>query len=242
MRGLGTKLTVLLLAVLAALSGSLPPPGEPLSSAPVEALAAIEAAADSTSTPTPIPSPSPGPSGVPRPTPTPERVASPAQTPQRTEQKPATSKHALPVALPRQIRIPAIGVEAGFEFVGRTADGAMDVPRDPDRVAWYRLGPRPGEQGNAVVAGHVDWGGKPAVFWALSQLKAGDLVEIIATDDKKYQFSVQWQRWFEADGAPVQEIFSQGGAAELTAITCGGHFDQRTRQYSSRLVLRAVLR
>ena len=146
------------------------------------------------------------------------------------------------VELPKRLRIPAISVDTGFEYVGLAADGAMDVPKDPSQVAWYRLGPRPGERGNAVVAGHVDWGGKLAVFWGLSRLKAGDVVEVTAADDRKYEFSVQWVRWYDAAQASVDEVFGQGENPELTLITCGGDFDRKTRQYLSRVVVRAVLR
>ncbi|MGE5620226.1 MAG: class F sortase [Sphingomonadaceae bacterium] len=160
----------------------------------------------------------------------------------RLKPKPGPKPHEPAVELPRQIRIPAIGVDAGFEYVGLAADGAMDVPKDGNNVAWYRLGPKPGEPGNAVVAGHVDWGGKTAVFWELGSLKAGDLVEITATDGRKYEYVVQWLRWYDADDAPVEEVFGQSDGYELTLITCGGDFDRRTRQYLKRLVVRATLR
>ncbi len=146
------------------------------------------------------------------------------------------------VELPRRIRIPSIGVEAGFEYVGLTADGAMDIPKDPNEVAWYSLGPRPGEPGNAVIAGHVDWGGKTAVFWRLDDLKAGDVVQVVAVDERVYEFVVLWQRWYDAEAAPVAEVFAQSDANEITLITCGGVFDRKSRQYLSRLVVRAALR
>ncbi len=147
-----------------------------------------------------------------------------------------------PVELPRRLRIPSIAVDAPVEYVGLAADGAMDVPRDGGHVAWYKLGPRPGEVGNAVLAGHVDWGGKVAVFWLLGQLKPGDTVEVVGADDKKYEFVVQWQRSYDASNAPVQEVFGQAGVPEITLITCGGEFDRKTRQYLSRIVVRGVLR
>lgn len=159
----------------------------------------------------------------------------------RPDQVVSPSKE-VPVQLPKRITIASIDVDAGFEFVGMTPEGAMDVPKDPQKVAWYRLGPRPGEIGNAIVAGHVDWGGKAAVFWRLSDLNPGDVIELVAADEKRYQFIVQWQRWYDADKAPVAQLFAQGGVPELTMITCGGVFDQKTRQYLSRLVVRAVRR
>lgn len=153
-----------------------------------------------------------------------------------------STRSEIPVQLPKRITIEAIGVDAGFEFVGLAPDGAMDIPKDPQKVAWYRQGPRPGELGNAIVAGHVDWGGKTAVFWRLGELNPGDVVEVTAADERMYQFIVQWQRWYDADKAPVDQLLAQGDTPELTMITCGGLFDQKTRQYLSRLVVRAVRR
>ncbi len=144
--------------------------------------------------------------------------------------------------LPKLVRIPSIGVEARFEYVGLTPDGAMDIPKDPNDVAWYSLGPRPGEPGNAVIAGHVDWGGKTAVFWKLDELKAGAIVQVLAVDGRMYEFVVQSLRWYDAETAPVSEVFAQSDATEVTLITCGGVFDRESRQYLSRLVVRAALR
>jgi hypothetical protein len=62
-----------------------------------------------------------------------------------------------PSGLPVRLKIPSIGVDARIKPVGLTADGAMDVPAGPADVAWFDLGPRPGEIGSAVVAGHY-WG------------------------------------------------------------------------------------
>ncbi|MGI5836060.1 MAG: class F sortase [Chloroflexota bacterium] len=151
-----------------------------------------------------------------------------------------SAKKEVPIELPKRILIPSIDVDAGFEFVGMAADGAMDVPKDPQKVAWYCLGPKPGELGNAILAGHVDWGGSTGVFWRLYSLNPGEMVEIVAVDNKRYQFIVQWQKWYDADKAPVEQVFAQRGVSELTMITCGGVFDQKTKQYLSRLVVRAI--
>jgi hypothetical protein len=60
---------------------------------------------------------------------------------------------------PTSLAIPAIGVNAAVEQVGVNAQGNMDVPRNPNNTAWYAPGARPGQQGNAVIAGHVDYAG-----------------------------------------------------------------------------------
>jgi LPXTG-site transpeptidase (sortase) family protein len=143
------------------------------------------------------------------------------------------------VALPKSIRFPTVGVTTEIEQVGATGDGGMDVPVDPARAGWYRYGPRPGDQGNAAIAGHVDWGGKVMPFWNLNRLKAGDPVEILAADGRTFEFKVKWSRWYDAEDAPIQEIFGSSGASEVTLVTCGGNFNSKTREYSHRLVVRA---
>jgi len=144
------------------------------------------------------------------------------------------------VGLPARLTIPAIGVDAEFEFVGLTPAGAMEAPKDPDKVAWYLAGPRPGAPGNAAVAGHVDWGGKVRPFWRLSELKPGDTIEVLAGDGT-YRFAVQWSRWYDANESLLGDVFGSSSVPEITLITCGGEFDRQTRQYLSRMVVRAVL-
>lgn len=182
-----------------------------------------------TTTPKPAATPSP----IPVKTATPVPTVAPTATPRPT---------ASPVALPTRIQIPAIGVDTGFEYVGLTPDGAMDTPKNPTQVAWYKLGPKPGERGNAVIAGHVDWGGKLMPFWGLHELKPGDIVTVTDSDGRKYQFAVQWSKMYNADNAPVQVVFAQSNTPQITLITCGGTFDHATHAYLSRLVVRAALK
>ena len=146
------------------------------------------------------------------------------------------------VAPPKLLRFPAVGIEADFEYVGLTPEGAMGVPNHPDRVAWFQLGPMPGQPGNAVIAGHVDWAGKVRAFWWLNRLEPGDIVEIVDENGRSYSFSIQWKRLFDAANAPVRDIFASSNTPEITLITCGGAFDHQTKQYLSRLVVRAALK
>jgi len=66
---------------------------------------------------------------------------------------------------PIRLTIPTIDVDTSIVALGLTSDGAMDIPKSISEVAWYNLGPRPGENGSAVVAGHYGWNNSvPAVF------------------------------------------------------------------------------
>jgi hypothetical protein len=70
-------------------------------------------------------------------------------------------------AVPVLLSIERLGIYADIESVG-LVDNAMAVPSSVEDVGWYQHGPRPGDQGSAVLAGHVNWtSGRSAVFTIL---------------------------------------------------------------------------
>jgi hypothetical protein len=142
-------------------------------------------------------------------------------------------------APPRSLAIPKLGVDARVVGVGQDPDGAMGSPSDPDEVAWYTLGPGMGVPGNVVFAGHVDWGGRDRVFSGLRALAPGDVVLVVDQDKNGYQYLVESVWAVRADGAPVEEIFGQSVEPVITLITCGGAFNQATREYVDRVIVRA---
>lgn len=152
---------------------------------------------------------------------------------------PVAAQEFSPYRTPSGVLIPGIGLEAPVVPVALDVDGAMAAPGDPDTVGWYELGPGIGAPGNAVLAGHVDWGGSLRTFGLLHQLRAGDLVAVADLDGGIYHYRVVWSQMFDAATAPVAEIFAQGAVEELTLITCGGIFDSSTGEYLGRLVVRA---
>jgi LPXTG-site transpeptidase (sortase) family protein len=147
---------------------------------------------------------------------------------------------ALSGSVPASIRIPKIGTAAAVVPLGMDDAGMLDAPVDPDTVGWFMLGPGVGGPGNAILDGHVDWGGRLRVFGLLKTLRPGD--DVLVTDDQgqTFHYSVTWTRLVDATTAPVDEIYAQGDDQELTLITCGGAFDQASHMYVSRWVVRAV--
>src|SRR5689334_11364195 len=78
------------------------------------------------------------------------------------------------IGSPKKLIIPGINVNANVEYVGLDSRRYMDVPKKAENVGWYDLGPRPGEIGSSVFAGHLDdESGAPAVFWNLKKLSPG---------------------------------------------------------------------
>jgi LPXTG-site transpeptidase (sortase) family protein len=153
---------------------------------------------------------------------TPVAVAAPAQP---------------PVPAEMMISIDRLGIEASVVPVGLRRDGSMDIPFDPTVVGWYSLGRRPGEPGNAVLAGHLDApGGVRGVFHNLEQLQPGDVVTTRDGSGEK-KFLVSDVRAYPYDAAPMEELFGAGEEKILRLITCHGTWNALEQKYSERLVV-----
>ena len=148
------------------------------------------------------------------------------------------------VGAPLRFIITRINVNAPIEDVGITAQGDLATPtKNPwDGVGWYSNGPRPGEEGSAVINGHLDRpGGYPGVFWNLRDLRAGDEVLIVNALGKTLHFRVTRIASNPPQEAPVQEIFGTTGGIYLNLITCAGTWIPEQHQTTLRLVVYTVL-
>jgi len=136
-----------------------------------------------------------------------------------------------------RLKIPNINVDAKIEYVGLTEGGAMDVPKGPADVAWFALGTRPGDVGNAVIAGHRGWKqGKTAVFDDLDKLRKGDKVEVEDDTGKIISFIVTKTSTYDKD-AIVPEVFTSDSGKRLNLISCVGDWDKVTQSSTKRLVV-----
>lgn len=140
--------------------------------------------------------------------------------------------------LPKRLVIPKLNVDAEVESVGMDDKGRMDVPKGIINVAWYNLGFKPGQTGNAVFAGHFDKpDGKPSVFNKLDTLKVGDLIEVDGQLGTKQQFKVTEVRVVDLDKFPLEEVFGQGDKKMVNLITCGGEWNKEKKEYSERTIV-----
>jgi LPXTG-site transpeptidase (sortase) family protein len=146
------------------------------------------------------------------------------------------------VAHPAVLRIPKLSIEAAVESVGQDSRGNMDVPKMAQNVGWYNLGAMPGEQGNAVMAGHLDTvTGAPAVFYDLAKLQLGDGLTVEDEHGNEYRFTVTEKRTYPTDEFPLQEVFGTTEKFRLNLITCSGSFDSTAKNYSHRTVIYSEL-
>jgi hypothetical protein len=142
---------------------------------------------------------------------------------------------------PRRVRIPSIGLAARIVPVGVTpGSGALALPPDPSLVAWYRFGAAPGQAGSAVLAAHVDFNGRPGVFFGLRRLPVGARVIVEDARGRAHRFTVVARRSYLKRRLPLGLIFADRGRAVLTLVTCGGAFDAATRHYESNVVVFAL--
>jgi LPXTG-site transpeptidase (sortase) family protein len=140
--------------------------------------------------------------------------------------------------------IPAISLNAPIEPVGKLPGGAMAVPvlKQWDGVGWYKYGPWPGEQGSAVIDGHLDRpGGSPAIFWRLHDLHVGDIVMLVNTGKPTLRFRVTQVVAYSPANAPLKQIFENSSGKYLNLITCAGTWIPTIHQTTLRLVVYTVL-
>ncbi|MDQ3541204.1 MAG: class F sortase [Chloroflexota bacterium] len=146
--------------------------------------------------------------------------------------------------LPVAIMIPDASVDAEVKQ-NQIVDGLMLDPSGPWVVSWYEETSPLGEQGNSVMAGHLDyWDVGPAVFYDLASLGEEDEIEVTGDAGDVFSYQVTWTRLYqleELNGQTISDIVGPTPVASLTLITCGGEFDEATGQYLSRYVVRAEL-
>lgn len=136
-----------------------------------------------------------------------------------------------------RLKIPRIGVDAVIEHVVLTPDGAMDTPDGPQNVGWYSLGPYPGEEGSAVIAGHRGWkNGEPAVFDNLDKLRVGDTIAVVNSKGEEHTFMVRETRRYDRDSV-VPEVFISDEGTHLQLITCVGAWDPELKSTDERFVV-----
>ncbi len=148
---------------------------------------------------------------------------------------------AVPYGAPVEFRIPRLGISGKVEKTTVDAKGALTAPKDPKKVGWYRNGTIPGNKGNAVMMGHVDWYDGPAVFHRLRQARRGDVVVVTNDRGKKLRFRVTKVKSYADGTAPIRDIAGPAESAHLNLFTCNGTYNPVTKKYSGRLVIYADL-
>ncbi len=139
--------------------------------------------------------------------------------------------------LPVRLLIPKIKVDAPVVYLGLTSGGDVAVPGSAGDVGWYKYGSLPGNNGSAVIDGHVVGSrGQRAVFADLNQLQKGDSLSVIDGQGRTATFVVRESRPYGQNDHP-SEVFKSADGAHLNLITCAGDWDVAQHRYLERLVV-----
>jgi len=143
-----------------------------------------------------------------------------------------------PKGLPVRLKIPGIGVDSAIEDALITPEGRMDVPEGSVNVAWFSLGPNPGQVGSAVIGGHYGIrNDKPFVFYKLDNMKIGDKVYIVDDKGDTLEFKVKSISLFDRNADATTVFTSNDGDAHLNLITCEGVWNKSNGNYPERRVV-----
>lgn len=142
-------------------------------------------------------------------------------------------------ATPARLLIPSIHLDAAIEARGLDARKNLDTAANPNDVAWYDLGPKPGQPGNAIINGHVDWWTGDAVFTHLGRVRPGQTVQIVRADGRVVTFRITSLQRVNA-GSRIPALFAPSTQATLTLITCAGVWSPLAFTNTQRLLVNAT--
>ncbi len=143
----------------------------------------------------------------------------------------------LPRSVPTRLRIDGIRVDAPMIALGLDKSGAMQTPNNGNDTGWYTGAPTPGEMGPSIIAAHVDTKSGPAVFWKLGQIEIGAIVEIDRADGTTARFRVEAVEQYLQSEFPTEKVYGNTSHAAVRLITCGGVYDQNSKQYTHNTVV-----
>ncbi len=168
----------------------------------------------------------------------PPATAAPTTTtaPAPSSTRPARARKPSP---PVRVEIPSIGVSSRLVRLGLNADGTMEVPRDYGLAGWFTGGAMPGQDGPAVISGHVDSKSGPAVFYRLRDLRNGDVIRVRRAAGDWLAFEVTGTARYAKAEFPTDAVFGPVTGPVLRVITCGGDFDRSSGHYLDNVVVTA---
>jgi hypothetical protein len=153
---------------------------------------------------------------------------------------------------------PSVGVHLSVVPTG-VKNGAMDTPEGPPgsifwrEAFWLNSSAQPGSVGTATLAGHLDdIAGRPAAFWNIRQLHAGDIVTFTRLADGvvlRYRVSEVgiWTDTAAATPEMLHRLYGAAaggvddGVARVSMITCTGHWRGPALGYDHRFMAFAEL-
>jgi sortase (surface protein transpeptidase) len=148
----------------------------------------------------------------------------------------------IPPGWPRLLSAPAIGINrAPVESLALTRPTDAEAPYKWGDVAWYNRSPKPGDQGRAIIYGHLDSFCCPAIFYRLQFLKKGSIVQVGYPDGKWLDFMVQWNATYWNNQLPTNFMYANTNERGILLVTCAGAFHRDGTGYDHKRIVYATL-
>jgi sortase (surface protein transpeptidase) len=151
----------------------------------------------------------------------------------------ATTRKQMPD--PVRIVIPAIRVNARIVPLGLNRDRTMQVPRNRADTGWFRPGPEPGEQGAAVIVGHLATRSGAGVFARLSKLRAGGVITIRLRGGSTVRFVARSMIRVPKTRFPTKRVYAKTAQPTLRLISCAGKLNPVTGHHVDNYIVFASL-
>ena len=169
-------------------------------------------------------------------------VASHMATTRETAMLATTSPILASQELPDRLKIASLGIDAHIQRVTISKHNTIGVPNNFKDVAWYIYSPKPGQEGSAVIDGHVDNGlALAGVFKHLSDIQVGDPISVTDGDGKKIDFTVIQIDIYPYSSTSTDALSYPKPGSYLRLISCTGSWLSKFRTYDKRIVVTAKL-
>jgi sortase (surface protein transpeptidase) len=145
------------------------------------------------------------------------------------------------MSIPVRISIPAIGVNARVIPLGLNRDRTIQVPRNLNDTGWFRPGPEPGEQGAAVIVGHLASRSRPGVFYRLRHLPVGGVIRVHLKGGDTVRFMARSMVRVPKNRFPTKRVYAHTKMPTLRLVTCAGRLNPSTGHHDDNYIVFASI-
>jgi LPXTG-site transpeptidase (sortase) family protein len=142
---------------------------------------------------------------------------------------------------PIWISIPAIGVDTRVIPLGLNPDQTIEVPKNLADTGWFAPGPEPGEQGAAVIVGHLAARSGPGVFYRLRELRVGQMINIRLQDGSTVRYVADSMIRVSKSRFPTNRVYAQTKQPTLRLVTCAGELNASTGHHRDNYIVFASI-
>lgn len=160
---------------------------------------------------------------------------------ENTPQADTLSQYQVAADQPRALYIQKLGIAARIKPMDKTADGAIQTPRNIYDAGWYTRSAKPGEPGVTFIDGHASGATRQGLMAYVDTLKNGDVIEIEKGNAEKLTYRVVHVETVPLDSVDMQKALSVYGDAErgLNMMTCTGTWIPEKLTYDKRAIVYA---